>query len=393
MRALYVNQTAQVSGAEHSLLTLLRGLDGAVEPLVACPRGELATLLAELGIEPEPIAGTRASFRLHPRHTSRGLIEIGRSTLQVRRIVDRLAPDVVHANSTRASLLALLKRKRSGPPVIAHIRDQAPDGRFPRAVLGTIARRADAVVAASQFVARQFDGLPLRGPVRVVYDPVEIERFDRARADGRAVRRELGISEDAIVLSVVGQLAPLKGQDDAIRVLASLAAAGREVVLILVGSVKFAGSGTRLDNVGFGRDLHTLVDDLDVSERVHFLGERSDVPDVLAATDVMLMPFWYDAFGRVAVEAMAMGVPVVASEVGGPAEIVRADVDGILLPPRTPERWSRALEQLLADTALRERLGRNARLRARDFSVDAHIAQILNLYRELDPAPAPRPSS
>jgi L-malate glycosyltransferase len=389
MRALYVNQTAQVSGAELSLLTLLRGLDGAVEPLVACPRGELGALLGGIGIEPEPIAGTRASFRLHPRHTSRGLIEIGHSTLQVRCIVARLAPDLVHANSTRASLLALLTRKRSGPPVIAHIRDQAPDGRFPRAVLGTIARRADAVVATSHYVARQFDGLPLRGPVRVVYDPVEIERFDCARADGRAVRRELGISEDAIVLSVVGQLAPLKGQDDAIRALASLAATGSEVVLLLVGSVKFAGAGTRLDNVGFGRDLYTLADDLDVAERVHFLGERSDVPDVLAATDVMLMPFWYDAFGRVAVEAMAMGVPVVASKVGGPAEIVRSDVDGILLPPRAPDSWSRTIERLVADPELRERMGSSAKLRAADFDVEAHTTQILDLYRELSPGQSP----
>lgn len=384
MRALYVNQTAQVSGAEHSLLTLLRGLEGEVDRSVACPSGELTTLLGEIGIEPEPIAGTQASFRLHPRHTTRGLIEIGRSALQVRRIVGRLAPDLVHANSTRASLLALLARNRSGPPVVAHIRDQAPESRFPRAVLGTIARRADMVVATSDYVASQFSGLPLRRPVRVIYDPVDLERFDSAAADGAAVRRELGVSEDVTVLSVVGQLAPLKGQDDAIRALASLVASGADAVLLLAGSVKFAGSGTRLDNVGFGQRLHTLVNELGVADRVYFLGERSDVPSILAATDIMLMPFWYDAFGRVAVEAMAMGVPVVASEVGGPAEIVRADVDGILLPPRAPEVWSRTLERLVPDGALRRRMGRSARLRARDFSVDAHIAQILDLYRELD---------
>jgi glycosyltransferase involved in cell wall biosynthesis len=197
------------------------------------------------------------------------------------------------------------------------------------------------------------------------------------------VRNELGIRADAIVLSVVGQVAPLKGQDDAIRMVADLTRSGADVVLLIVGSVKFASAGARLDNAGFGERLPALAAELGVADKVRFVGERSDVADVLAATDILLMPFWREGFGRVAVEAMAMGVPVVASEVGGPAEIVRADVDGILLPPRAPEVWSRALEQLVPDTALRQRMGRSGRLRAPEFNVDAHIAQILNLYREL----------
>jgi L-malate glycosyltransferase len=384
LRVLYVNQTAQVSGAERSLLTLIAGLDGEVEPVVACPDGELSAEVRALGIESIPIRGTQASFRMHPVHTSRGLIEMAQCSLQVRRIVERVSPDLVHANTTRAALLTLLARKRSAPPVVAHIRDLAPAGRLADLVLSLVARRAEAVVANSAYVADRF-GEP-RGRVRVIHNPIDLDRFDPSQADGRAVRAELGIPEEAVVLTVVAHISPIKGQDEAIAILADLVAAGCDVVLLLVGSVKFASAGARLDNVAFGERLPTLASERGVPDRVRFLGERADVPNVLAATDVLLMPFWREPFGRVAVEAMAMGVPVVASEVGGPAEIVRPDVDGVLLPPRAPEVWSRALEQLLPDAALRQRLGENALVRAADFSVDAHIAQVLTLYREIQAA-------
>ena len=383
LRVLFVNQTAQVSGAEKSLLTLIEGLEGKVTPLVACPEGELSAELRAIGIEPIPIRGTKGSFRLHPLHTGRGLLEMAESSLQIRRIVKRVTPDLVHANTTRAALLALLACGRSGPPLVAHIRDLAPAGALPDLVLSLIARRADAIVANSAFVADRFGDRVARRPVCVVHNPIDLERFDPDRADGRSVREEVDISVGAAVLTVVAHISPVKGQDEAIMVLADLVAAGCDAVLLLVGSVKFASAGGRLDNLAFGERLSVLASELGVEDRVRFLGERTDVPNLLAATDILLMPFWREPFGRVAVEAMAMGVPVVASEVGGPAEIIRSDVDGILLPPRAREVWSRRLEQLVRDTELRRRLARSARLRALDFSVDAHVAQILNLYRGL----------
>lgn len=383
MRVLYVNQTAQVSGAERSLLALLGGLGGEVEPLVACPDGELAALLREAGIEWRPIVGTQASFRLHPLHTSRGLLDIARSALGVRRLVAAVGPDVVHANTTRAALLALLGRDRSGPPVLAHIRDWVPEGRFSRFVLGTVARRADAVVANSAYVAAQFDGLRARRPVRVIHNPVDLDRFDPGAADGARTRRELGLPEDAAVFAVVAQLTPWKGQDDAIRALAELGEGEHPRFLLLVGSAKFAGAGTQYDNLGYERELRALVERCGVADRVFFLGERGDVPGILAATDLLLLPSWREAFGRIAIEAMALAVPVVATEVGGPAEIVRDGIDGLLLPPRQPDRWARALAPLLDDPVRRAEMSAGARVRAAEFGVPRHVARVLGVYRDL----------
>lgn len=388
MRVLYVNQTAQVSGAERSLLTLLDGLGAEVEPVVASPEGEFSAAVRERGIPWRPIRGTGASFRLHPVHTSRGVAEIGVSAVQVRRMAAAVRPDLIHANTTRAALLAVLAR-RPRPPVVAHIRDWAPEGRFSRTVLDLVARRSDLVVANSAYIAGQFDGLRVRRPVRVVLNPVDLAQFDPAKVDAAEVRRELGLPDGAVTMAVIAQLTPWKGQDDAIRTLAALQGAGSDAILLLAGSAKFSGPGTQFDNAAYERELHELAARLGVADRVRFLGERGDVPRVLAATDVLLLPSWQEAFGRIAIEAMAMGVPVAATEVGGPAEIVRPGVDGLLLPPRDPDRWARELAPLLADPEARRRLGAAGREHAVDFDAGAHVAEVLGAYREaLSAAPA-----
>lgn len=382
MRVLYVNQTAQVSGAERSLLDLIDTLGGVVDSVVACPDGELAEALRESGVPRLPISGTQASFRLHPVHTSRGIGEIGLSSIQVRRHAARLRPSLVHANTTRASLLALLTRRRR-PPVLAHVRDWAPGGRLSRIVLGTVARRADQVVANSSYVAGQFDGLPLRRPVRVVHNPVDLCRFDPDAVDGAPLRRALGIGPAATVFAVIAQLTPWKGQDDAIRAFAELRPAECDGVLLLAGSAKFSGPGTQYDNAAFERELRALAAELGVADRVHLLGERSDVPALLAATDVLLLPSWREAFGRIAIEAMAMAVPVVVTSVGGPAEVVRDRIDGLVLAPREPSLWARELRTLAAAPELRAAMGSDARERARTFSSQVHAERVLGLYREL----------
>jgi glycosyltransferase involved in cell wall biosynthesis len=382
-RVLYVNQTGQVSGAERSLLAMIESVRPEVDPVLACPAGELTDAAHELGVATTPIAGTLASFRLHPLHTSRGLYEIGRSALQVRAAVGRLRPDLVHANTTRASLLAVLARHRGRPPIVAHIRDWAPDGRLSRLVDGLVGRRADAVVANSTTVGDQFREVPLRRPLRVIHNAVDLARFDPAVCDGAAVRRELGVPAERIVLSVIGQLAPIKGQDDAIEILAGLLGAGVDAELLLVGTAKFTAPGASLDNEDFERGLHRRAAELGVAERVRFLGERGDVPDVLAATDLMLMPFWREGFGRVAIEAMALGVPVAAAAVGGPLDIVRPGVDGLLLPPRDPAAWTRELAPLLGDRERLLEVGARGRDRAREFSLQSQSEAVLDLYREL----------
>jgi glycosyltransferase involved in cell wall biosynthesis len=387
---LFVNQTAQVSGAERSLLTLVEGLPPELGAALACPEGDLSRAVRRLGRPVPPIPGTDASFRLHPVHTSRAVLELGRSSRAVCDLVRTRRPRLVHANTTRAGLISLAARRRGGPPLLLHVRDWVPEGRVPELTLRALGRGADLVVANSRWVAAQVRRAAPSVRIEVVHNPVDLRRFDPYAVDRESARAALGLADRDLTLSVVAQLTPWKGQEDAVRVLASLVRRGVEARLVLAGSAKFVAAGTRFDNRLFERQLHDLVGRLEVEDRVVFAGEREDVPSVLRATDVLLLPSWREAFGRIAAEAMAMGVPVLATDVGGPAEIVRDGLDGLLLPPRQPERWAGAVERLLGDPGLRAEMGWNGRKRAHDeFGAERHVATLLDIYAGLQARASP----
>ncbi|HEX7300579.1 MAG TPA: glycosyltransferase family 4 protein [Solirubrobacteraceae bacterium] len=358
---LLVNHTASVSGAEHSLLDLLGALPDEVVPVVACPPGPLAEAVAELGVRVVPLRGTDAGLKLHPTGTPRALAKLLADGVAVARAARRAGAVVVHANSTRAALACAIARASGGPALAVHVHDVLGRDRVSSVVRRVIAATADAVLANSKHVAASFIAA---GPeVVVVENPVDLDRFDPARVDGRAARRELGIGEDEPVLALVGQITPWKGQDTAIRALAALPERFDAARLLIVGEPVFASAGTRYDNVAYLDELRRLTRELGLEQRVAFLGARADVPDLLAATDIALMPSWEEPFGRVAIEAMAMRVPVLATDRGGPREIL-AGGGGMLLAPRQPELWAAAITELLDDPQERRRMGETGRQQA-----------------------------
>lgn len=380
IRVLYVSHTSQVSGGERSLLDLLAGLPADVTPAVACPDGPLAASVRALRIPTHRLLGTEASLRLHPRHTARALAHLARSAVAVRRLSGAVAADVVHANSIRAGLVTAGARRLGAPPTVVHVRDRLPPGRASRLSLEAIVRGNDLVVANSRYTA---ESMAPRASVRVTSNPVDLARFDPARTDPDAARRSLGLPDDLPVLAVIAQLTPWKGQDDAIRLIGLLKDRGRRVRLLVVGAAKFVSDATRYDNRAYRAGLDRLVDALGLRDDVVFTGELEDVPLVLRATDVLLVPSWEEPFGRTVIEGMAMGVPVVATCVGGPAEIVTDGDDGLLLAPRRPDLWADAVGDLLARPQHRARIAERGRRTAATFSRERHVAAIVELYREL----------
>jgi L-malate glycosyltransferase len=392
MKVLYVNHTGQVSGAERSLLELTAALPPHVTPLVACPPGELARTARSLGLRGERLPRGEPSLRLHPWRTPAGLVGLAGAALAVRRIARREDVDVVHANSARAGLAATVSAPLHGRPVVVHIRDALPDGRvanLTRRVLG----RAAAIVANSTYTARAFAADRPGIDIHTLHSPVDCGRFDPTLLTQSEARRRLGLDPDAFVLGVVAQITPWKGQSDAVRALSLLQRRLPSVHLLLVGEAKFGGVGRRYDSQAYAAELRELARALRVTERVTFAGERDDVPEVLRALDILLCPSWEEPFGRSVVEGMAMELPVVATEIGGPAEVIRHGVDGLLLPPRRPELWAEAVERL-ADPAVREAMGQEGRRRAvGSFGPEAHAAELVELYEEIlarEPARARR---
>jgi glycosyltransferase involved in cell wall biosynthesis len=381
MRVLYVNHTAEVSGAERSLLSLLAALPDTVEARVGAPRGQLAGALAELGIPVTTITGTTGSLRLHPVHTPRALAEMGIAAVQVHRAARAHRAEVVHANSIRAGIILALAR-RSPAATVVHVRDCLPPGAVASATMRLIEATATTIVANSGYTARSVTALAPSARVEVVYNPVDLARFDPERIDRLQARARLGeAGRRGLLLGVVAQLSPWKGQDTAIEALRLLCEQGIDAHLLLIGSAKFVDSATRFDNEGYVARLRELGADAGLEDRVSWLGEREDVPELVRALDILLLPSWEEPFGRALIEAMAMEVPVVATSVGGPAEIVEDGVQGLLAPPRDPSAWVQAIGRIAADRELGERMGRAGRRRVEDmFTVDRHVTRMLEVY-------------
>jgi glycosyltransferase involved in cell wall biosynthesis/SAM-dependent methyltransferase len=378
VRVLLVEFSSVVSGAERSLLELVHGLRGEHEPALACPAGPLADRARELGLEVLSIPGTQLTFRLHPWHTPIGLASMTNAALRLRAIVRERRPDIVHANSTRAGLLAI-PAARGISPVVVHCRDALPDGPAGRGVARALLSGADGLVAISRHVAKMLAGPGWAGRrVAVVDNAIDLGRFDPAALPGAAAcRSSLGL-KPGLLLSVIAQITPWKGQDLAIDTLAELRRRGCDAQLLVVGETKFFGPSTSLDNRAFERGLHALVDAHAIGDHVRFLGEREDAELILAASDVLLVPSTQEPFGRTIVEAMAMGVPVASTSIGGPPEIMRGGIGGLLVEGRDPATWADAVMALSAWPAERGAAAR-AEARAR-FSRERHTSAVLDVY-------------
>jgi glycosyltransferase involved in cell wall biosynthesis len=381
VRVLYVNHTAEVSGAERSLLGLLAGLPDTVHACAAAPRGPLAAAVEDLGVPVGPIVGTAGSLRLHPLHTPRALAEMSLAASQVRKAARLHGVDLVHANSIRAGIVLGLARP-SGAATVVHVRDCLPPGPAAIAAMRLIAATATAVVANSRYTARSVLACAPKARVEVVHNPVDTERWDPARIDRACARARLGeAGERRVLMGVVAQLSPWKGQTTAIETLRLLREEGVDAHLLLIGSAKFVARSTRFDNEAYVAGLRAQVADAGLEGRVSWLGEREDVPELVRALDVLLLPSSEEPFGRALIEAMAMGVPVLATDVGGPPEIIEDGREGYLLSPHEPIAWVRAVCRIAESADRGLEMGRAGRRRVeQEFTVGRHVAAMLGVY-------------
>lgn len=377
LRILLVEHQPLIGGAQRSLIELLRVLGRSHDVTLACPEGPLAGAVRARGMEVASIPESQLTYRLDLRQTPRELVRALRAGRAVRAIAARLRPDVIHANSLRAGLLTL--GTGGDPATVVHCRDLLPSNPTATVVRRLIVRGSAARIAVSRQAALRLAGprFAHRGTT-VVDNPVDAERFDPARFSRAEVRRELGLTGSP-VLGVLAQITPWKGQTRAVLTLNELRRTHPAAELVLAGEAKFVTAATRFDNPAYERDLHALVDDLGLRDAVHFIGERDDAERVMAALDVLLVPSTEEPFGRTVIEALAMRVPVAATDVGGPREVIRPGVDGVVLPPDDTTEWAASIRLLL-------RRGPNPESRAyaiERFSPERHASEVLRVYERI----------
>jgi glycosyltransferase involved in cell wall biosynthesis len=391
MRILFVNHTSAASGAEFALMRLVNGVRRKHHVAIACPAtGPLADMLDDAAVQHVPIPAFEASLRLSPIHTPANMARLAVGGVSLARAAKRFDADLLHANTPRAGLMAGLANRLGGPPVVVRAHEHIPlDSVVGRSVRTALCKSANAILTVSQEVERRFNQGLERPVATHVYNSFDRDRFDPKRVEPARVREELGIAPNAALLGQVAQITPWKAQDTSIRALSELKRDGVDAHLLIVGNIAFAGKGVRYDNQAYLDQLHGLVDELALHDRVHFLGQRGDVPGILRALDLSLLPSWDEPFANVMLESMAMGTPLLVSSVGGGPELVQDGVTGRVLPPKRPDLWAWAARDLLRNPDQLADMGARARAATARFSDDVHARDMLSVYEQVLAHPKP----
>ncbi|MDH1524428.1 glycosyltransferase [Achromobacter mucicolens] len=309
---------------------------------VCQPHAELAQRLRDAG------------FTVHTVNMD-GAVNFVRSVAFVRRVAARGRFDVVNTHSRSDTVRAAMGARLARTPLIVRTRHLAK----PINSLYAYTWLAHRVIAVSRHVHRQLlDGGAPPEAVATIHSPIVLPE-----GDGKgSLRQELGLPGDALVVGCVAVMRTEKGHADLIDAFQRVLAAFPQAHLVLAG-----------DGMPVFERLKGQVQGLGLASRVHFLGRRNDIGNVLQAFDVFALPTHREAFGTAFVEAAAMGVPVIGTDVGGVPETMQAGVTGLLVPPRDPAALAAALESLLADPERRRRMGEAGRELIRGqglFSVD-----------------------
>lgn len=339
-------------GGENQVLVLLRGLRSrGWESTLFAPRGvELARRAREEGVEVREV----------PFRSELDVVSMWR----LRRQLARLGASVVHFHDAHAVTLGGIAAALAG------LRARVATRRvvFPLASAWKWRRLASRVIAISEAVRRVVieGGVP-GGRVSVVYSAVNEERF--RDLDGSRVRRELGLAE-ARVVTCAAALTPEKGHEDLLVAMSRVAPEFPDAVLLLAGAGPLEG------------DLRERARALRLGDRVRFLGAREDLPDVLAASDVFVMPSHSEGLGSAVLEAVWCGVPAVVTDAGGLPETVAEF--GRVVGAGDPRSLATGLELALGRPEESKRLARGARRRAELlFTADAMVEGTVRVYEGL----------
>jgi L-malate glycosyltransferase len=367
IRVGFVVHVMQVAGAEVLVRETIQRLKSRIDPTIFC-LDSIGTIGEQLRDE-----GTRVVCL--GRRPGRDFSVAWRMAAEIR--TRRI--QVVHAHQYTPFFYAALAKARNLGGfrlILTEHGRHYPDVASPmRRGLNRLALNplADAVNACCRFSAKALcrtDGFPGRR-IDVIENGIDATAYDAA-SDRRTLRTQLGLSAERRYIACVARFHPVKDHSTLLRAFAQVASVRPDIDLLLAGD-------------GPGREsLQQLVATLGIADRVRFLGVRSDVPDLLLACEAFALTSVSEAASLTLMEAMAAGLPVVVSNVGGNPELVRDGIDGLLFPRGDSSACAAALLRVLEDTDLSRRLGESARKRAvHEFSLNRTVERYHGLYRRL----------
>lgn len=376
MRPLVLLSSLATGGAERVTVSFLRRLAGTPHEAALCTLSSrnnrpVASELQEAGIVHHDLGARRLADPL--------------ALVRYLRLLRGERFDLVHAHGQDAWILAAAARSLLRLPLALtrHVLDEPSRNRRERLRARfalAAARRADALIAVSSATADHLSRIARipRSGIHVIANGIEITRFDRPELRQRRpeLRSGFGFEAEERIVLVVSVLREGKGHEVLIE---SLPMLWKRVPR---ARLAFAGDGER------EAALRALAQRY--GRGVVFLGAREDVPELLAACDLVVLPSFAEALPTSLIEAAAAGLPSVATKVGGVPDVVEHERTGLLVPPGSPGALAEAMARVLLDRNLSRNLGERACRRAREgFSLDAQVRKTQALWSEMV-AGAPR---
>lgn len=369
MKILHLINTLSAGGAELHLLTLCRHLKRqGLEPVVACLR--------------EQVGGSR-SLRDDFEDEGIRVIRLETDSRFDLRSISRLAglvakerPNILHTHLPRADIAGACRRllHPSVPWIcsVHDIHDNSWSGRWTLPIFNFIWRRADRVIAISHAVKDWLvkDRAVPAEKVSVIHYGIEAERFSQSRSD----LAQEWVLEDKLVIGAIGRLEPRKGHDCLLYAIAELKKIVPGVSLLIAGH----------DPWGYGKELQSLIEQLDLSREVRLVGFQSDIAAFLGAIDIFAFATQSEGFGQVVIEAMAAGKPVVASKIAPLTEIIREGETGVLVSRDDPRAFADAIAWLFTHPDQAREMGKRGQARVYNhFSAGKMAAKTLLLYDDV----------
>lgn len=301
-----------------------------------------------------------------------------RCTFRLARFLHRQKVDLLHCHQYTPffyGMTARLLYRKPGVLFMEHGRHQ-PDYPRPKRMFANrlLLSRRDRVVGVGEAVRQaiiQNEGIP-PDRVYVIYNGIDLQTFSRNQVQRQAVRQELGFGENDFLIFQVARLDYLKDHATAIRTLARVSRQCPQAHLILVGE------GPELSKI------QGLIREQKLEHRVHLLGLRKDIPKLLAAADVFLLTSISEGIPVTIIEAMASGLPVVSTNVGGVSEVVEEGKTGLLAPAGDDDLLAKNILKLIATPQLAKELGEQGLSRAKEHFSEAKMhSGFLKTYQEM----------
>lgn len=292
--------------------------------------------------------------------------------------------DIVHTHVSKAGILGRWAAKLAGVPVIVH----TTHGHYFHGYFNPLSTRffillerltaliTDKMITLTHVEQEQYmeQGIGRPDLYVAILSGIDLNRFNRGNVKTcpREMRRSIGFDEKDLIIGTVGRIAPIKDHENLIRAVPEVVSAIPDARFVIVGDGPIRA------------EMEELAIRLGLGDRLLFIGMRKDIPELLSIMDIFVLPSLNEGMGRAMVEAMAMGVPVIASKVGGVPEVITDGETGLLVPPGNSKVLAEAIIRLASDRDLAKKLTKAGCQRAHEaFGADIMVDRISCLYQEL----------